>query len=77
MSLINRNLELQCGRREIDCNQKRIERRARTKRDSKIINEGVSLSSAQMSSDTDFSMEDNLIDFSFLAVTACVGFRMT
>ena len=55
-SFINRNLELQRGRREIDGNQERIERRARTKRGSKIINVGVSLSAAQMNSDTDFSM---------------------
>ena len=29
-SFINRNLELQCGQIEIDCNQERIERRGRT-----------------------------------------------
>ena len=31
---------------------------------------------AQMNSDTDFSMEEKLIDTSVLAVTACVGFRV-
>ena len=48
--------------REIDCNQERIEGRVRTKRGSKIINVGVSLLTAQMNSDTDFSVEENLID---------------
>ena len=39
-----------------------------------MINVRVSLSAAQMNPDTDFSMEENLIDISFLAVTACVRF---
>ena len=52
--------------------QERIERRARTKRGSKIINVRVSLSAAQMNPDTDFSMNENLIDICFLAVTAYV-----
>ena len=52
-------------------------RRARTKRGSKIINVRVSLLAAQMNSETDFSIEKNSIDISFLAVTACVGSRMT
>ena len=75
-SFINRNLELQCGRREIECNQEsqgRIKRRARTKRGLNIIDETVYLSAAQMNPDTDFSTEENLIDISFLAVTACVS----
>ena len=54
----------------------RIERRAKTKRSSKIINAEVSLLAAQMNSDTDFSIEANLIDISFFSVTACVGFRI-
>ena len=59
-----------------DCNQERIKRRARTKRGSKIINVRVSLLAAQMNSKTDFSIEDNLIDISLLAATACIGFGM-
>ena len=56
--------------REIDCNQEGIDRRARTKRSSKIINVGVSLLGAQMNSGIHFSMKKNLIDISFFA---CVG----
>ena len=56
-----------------------FKRRARTKRGSKIINVRVSLLAAQMNSETDFSIdpgiEENLIDISFLAVTASAGCR--
>ena len=62
-SFTNKKLELQCGRRERDCqeqgSQERIERKARTKRGSKIINVRVSLSAAQINPDTDFSMNEN------------------
>ena len=46
------------------------EKSEKTKRGSKIINLRVSLSAAQMNPDTDFSMNENLIDICFLAVTA-------
>ena len=58
-----------------DCNQdshERIERKARTKRGSKIINVRVSLSAVQTNPDTDSSMNENLIDICFLAATAYV-----
>ena len=58
-----------------DCNrdnQGRIGRKARTKRGLKIIDVRVSLSAAQMNPHTDFSMNDDLIDICFLAVTAYV-----
>ena len=61
---------------EIDCNQERIDKRARTKRRSKISDVRVSLLAAQMNCETEFSIKENLIDVSFLAVTACVGSRM-
>ena len=56
----------------MDCNQEsqaRIERRARTKRGSKIIIVRISLSAPQINPDTEFPMEENLIDISFLAVS--------
>ena len=61
-SFINKTLlELQGGQREINCNQDRIKRKARTKWGSRIINVRVSLSEAQMNRNTDFSMRENLI----------------
>ena len=50
--------------------QERIERKARTKRGSKIVDVRVSLSAAQMNPDTDFSVNQIFIDICFLAVTA-------
>ena len=46
------------------------EKSKKTKQGSKMINLRVSLSAAQMNPDTDFSMNENLIDICFLAVTA-------
>ena len=69
-SFKNRNLKLQCGQGEIDCNQEsheRIEGRARTKQGSKLSMREF------LVSETYFSMEENLIDISFL-LTACVRF---
>ena len=65
-SFIKRNLELQCRGIEREDQEKS----EKTKRGSKIINLRVSLSAAQMNPDTDFSMNENLIDICFLAVTA-------
>ena len=41
-----------------------------------MINVRVSLLAVQMNSETHFSIQENLIDISFLAVTACVVSRM-
>ena len=59
---INRNLE-KSGRSEKDCNHKSQE----SKRGSKLINVRVSSLAGQMNSDTDFPMDENLINISFLA----------
>ena len=59
---INRNLELQYSAdKEIDCNQEKIERRARIKGVSAVTNVGDCLLVAKINSDTLFSMEENLI----------------
>ena len=61
-----------------DCkqdSQERIETKARTKRGTKIINVRLSLSAAEMNPETDFSINDNLIDICFLTVTASAYVR--
>ena len=67
---MNRNIKLKYSADgEIDCNQERIERRAITKRVSKMLNVGISLLAAQMNSNTDFSMDESLIDISLFLIS--------